>query len=220
VPLRLDPHWFTLADAFYKVAILGNNVDRSSLTPEHGTIWVLALLIAACGSQKPPESFGFPARLPAQITSATHGGDALDFSTEPVAIADGRIYLACDGSRILLDIGPGSGKWASYYHVYQSRFDDGALVKAGDVLADLARTRTDALGCDGFWTNPHLHFEIYEFRPASTDWDGISTASYTLGGWYQDPEATGRDGALLHAEHGRRTQWDFVEVADEMPETP
>ena len=93
-------------------------------------------------------------------------------------------------------------------------FEDGSAVEEGTILGQLARTSGDALGCGGVWDNPHLHFEIYDFRPAENEWDGIPTTAYSLGGWAQDPDDTGRGGAIEHQEFGRRQQWEFIASTD------
>ena len=95
-------------------------------------------------------------------------------------------------------------------------FEDGSAVEEGTILGQLARTSGDALGCGGVWDNPHLHFEIYDFRPAENEWDGIPTTAYSLGGWAQDPDDAGRDGAIEHQEFGRRQQLEFI-VSTDMP---
>ena len=147
---------------------------------------------------------GFPAVLPTQLRSASHGAqdDALDFSTNPVAVADGIIHITCGGNRYLLDIGPGSGLWASYYHLKDAKVTNGQAVKRGDLLGGLATTREEGIRvCGGAWYGAHLHFELIKSNSRPSHFSGVDPATYTLGGWSQSSKR-GRTGSLIHPVHG------------------
>ncbi len=192
------------------------------------TIPAIALLLVVMGS--PPTiassapSFGLPVEpgVPTQLRSGDHS-NGLDFSTRPAAAADGYVrFIPCGANSLgVLAVDHGNGWYSGNYHVDSPKVRDGQHVSRGDLLAELATTKSAALPCGGSWSGTHLHFNMV-FSP-----NGVPAASaffnnnavdpdrYRLGGWAAEGE--GRSACLRHLDGARVCQWGWINVAPVRP---
>lgn len=174
----------------------------------------------AQSSRPPVPDLLVPAELPTQLRGGAHG-DGIDYSTDPVAVADGPVYhIPCGNKLGVLAQYIGNGYYMTWYHVVNPTVAHGEFVEAGTRIAGLAQDRDDGLPCDGIWTGAHSHTElVYSPHKIPTAHEifntgiSISPHTYDVGGW--TAEGHGYGACVRHTEGERVCQWGFITHQDE-----
>jgi murein DD-endopeptidase MepM/ murein hydrolase activator NlpD len=125
------------------------------------------------GPASTSDSFGAP-----RTTTWHHGVDIFAPLGAPLlAVADGTLFRVgwndVGGNRLWLRDGAGNEFYYAHLSAFSPLAEEGAQVKAGDVIGFVGTTG-DAAG-----TPPHLHFEIHPAAMAGLGYDGV-VAPYSI----------------------------------------
>ncbi|HYY75703.1 MAG TPA: M23 family metallopeptidase [Gaiellaceae bacterium] len=154
-----------------------------------------------------PASFSDDFSAARAFTGWHHGNDIFAPLGAPVlAVADGTLFLVgwndVGGNRLWLRDRAGNEFYYAHLSAYSPLAQDGAQVKAGDVIGFVGTTG-DAVG-----TPPHLHFEIHPRGLLWLGYDGVidpyayltawrRLADIAFGGWTPPPGEAPPAGAVL-----------------------
>jgi murein DD-endopeptidase MepM/ murein hydrolase activator NlpD len=154
-----------------------------------------------------PSSFSDDFAAARATTGWHHGNDIFAPLGAPVlAVADGSLFLVgwneIGGNRLWLRDRAGNGFYYAHLSAYAPIAEDGAQVKAGDVIGFVG-TSGDAAG-----TPPHLHFEIHPRELFWMGYDGVidpypyliawlKLRDIAFGAWKPAPGKAPQAGAVL-----------------------
>ena len=132
-----------------------------------------------------------------------HGDDVYAPVGSPVlAVADGVVFSvgwnAVGGWRLWLQDAHGNEFYYAHLSAYSPLAVDGAVVRAGDVLAFVGDTG-DAEG-----TPPHLHFEIHPAGLLRRGYDGAVDPTAYLDAWRRARASIGLEAAAVRIAAGRQ----------------
>jgi hypothetical protein len=154
------------------------------------------------GPASPSDSFGAP-----RTTTWHHGNDIFAPLGAPIlAVADGTLFRVgwndVGGNRFWLRDGAGNEFYYAHLSAFSPLAQEGAQVKAGDVIGFVGTTG-DAAG-----TPPHLHFEIHPRELLWMGYDGaidpypyltawLRLDDLAFGSWTPEPGPAPKVGAVL-----------------------
>jgi len=151
-----------------------------------------------------PASFGDTFGAPrSDVSGGWHHGDDIfaPIGSPVLAVADGLVFSvgwnAVGGWRLWLRDARGNEFYYAHLSAYSALAVDGAVVRAGDVLAFVGDTG-DAEG-----TPPHLHFEIHPVGLLGRGYGGAVDPTSYLDVWRRAPASVGLEAAAVRIASGR-----------------